>query len=243
MRALTRRLRREESGFTLIELMVSTVIGMVIILAAYGLADASVRSFTKVDNRVDVTQRGRQGLDTISRALRSQACPVGATSTATNTIGAFVTATDTKAAFWVDLGRKSSGTRPADPSIDGFSYANGTISELSYAGNSLTGTETAVPLVTYAIPSNGSSSVLFKYYKFNPNYDPTVTDTTSPKYGYYTQMSTPVADVDLSDIVRVTVAFKTYPRKGSSSDKTSAIFSDEANLRTADYAKGEAPAC
>lgn len=243
MSALARRLRREESGFTLIELLVSTVIGMVIILAAYGLADASVRSFTKVDNRVDVTQRGRLGIDTIGRTIRSQTCPLGSTSTSTNTIGAFVTATDTKAAFWVDLGRASAGTRPADPSIDGFSYANGTISELSYAGNDITGTETATPLVTYATPFNGDTSTLFKYYKFNPNYDGTVTDTTSPKYGFYTQMATPVAAADLSDIVRVTVAFKTYPRKGTAADKTSAVWSDEANLRTADYARAEAPAC
>jgi prepilin-type N-terminal cleavage/methylation domain-containing protein len=241
--ALRERLRREESGFTLIELMVATVIGMVIILAAYGLADASVRSFGKADNRSDVTQRGRLGLDIMGRSLRSQTCPPGVTSTPTNTIGSFVMATDTKAVYWADLGRKASGTRLADPSLDGFSYTNGTISELSYTGNALTGTESAVPIIQSVVPNNGSASVLFQYWKFNPQYDPTVTDTTSPKYPFYVQMPTPVADVDLSDIVRVTLAYKTYPRKSTASDATTAVFSDEANLRTADYAHGGAPAC
>jgi prepilin-type N-terminal cleavage/methylation domain-containing protein len=243
MRALRDRLRRDQSGFTLIELMVATVIGMVIILAAYGLADASVRSFGKADNRADVTQRGRLGLDIMSRSLRSQTCPVGATSTPTNTIGSFVTATDTKAAYWADLGRTGSSTRPADPSIDGFSYSSGTISELSYSGNLLTGTETAVPIIQSVAPNNGSSSVLFQYWKFNPQYDPTVTDTTSPKYPFYVQMSTPVADADLSDIVRVTYAYRTYPRKSNASNSTTAAFSDQVNLRTADYAGREAPSC
>jgi prepilin-type N-terminal cleavage/methylation domain-containing protein len=246
---LTRRLRREESGFTLIELMVATVIGMVIILAAYGLADASVRSFTKTDNRIDVTQRGRLAIDAIGRPLRSQTCPVGASSTATNTIGSFVTATDTKAVFWADLGRNATSVRPADPSLDGFSYSNGTISELSYAGNVSTGAETTTSVVTNVSPFNSDNSsktptsTLFTYWKFNPAYDPTETDTSASDYPYYLPMSTPVADADLSDIVKVTVAFKAYPRKSNVNDKTSAVFSDQVNLRTADYAKAEAPAC
>jgi prepilin-type N-terminal cleavage/methylation domain-containing protein len=243
MSALRERLRRDESGFTLIELMVATLIGMVIILAAYGLADSSVRAFGKADNRTDVTQRGRLGLDIMSRSLRSQTCPTNATSTATNTIGSFVSATDTKAVFWADLGRKATTIRPIDPSIDGFSYANGTISELSYAGNDITATETAQPIITSVVPNNGSATVLFQYWKFNPTYDPTVTDTSSANYQFYSLMTTPVADADLSDIVRVTVNFKTYPRKGTASNKTSAIFSDEMNLRTADLGRQEAPAC
>jgi prepilin-type N-terminal cleavage/methylation domain-containing protein len=235
MSALRDRLRQDESGFTLIELLVATVIGMVIMLAAFGLADSSVRAFGKADNRSDVTQRGRLGLDVIARTLRSQICPVGATSTSTNTIGSFVTATDTKAVFWADLGRASSGTRPADPSLDGFSYANGTISELSYAGNVTTGTETAVPVVTSVVPSNGSSTVLFQYWRFNPSY--------TGSNAFYQQMTQPIADADLSDIVRVTTSFKAYPRKGTASDKVSQIFSDQATLRTADFGRQETPSC
>jgi prepilin-type N-terminal cleavage/methylation domain-containing protein len=239
--------RRDESGFTLIELLVATVIGMVIILAAYGLADSSVRAFGKADNRADVTQRGRLGLDAMSRTLRSQTCPTGASSTSTNIIGSFVSATDLKAVFWADLGRKATTVRPIDPSLDGFSYANGTISELSYAANASTGTETAVPVITSVVPNNGPTAtpetVLFKYYSFNPNYDPTVTDTTSSAYGLYKQLATPVVTSSLDDIVKVQVSFKTYPRKGTAADRTTAIFSDETNLRTADISRRSAPAC
>jgi hypothetical protein len=151
-------------------------------------------------------------------------------------------ATDTKAVYWADLGRKASSTRPADPSLDGFSYANGTISELSYSGNVVTAAETAVPIIPGVVPNNGSASVLFQYWRFNPSYDPNA-DPSTPAGQYYSLMTQPIADADLSDIVRVTYAYKTYPRKSNASDATTAKFSDQVNLRTADYANAEAPAC
>ena len=167
-------------------LLVATVIGMVIMLAAFGLADSSVRAFGKADNRADVDAARALRPRRHRRTLRSQTCPVGATARDTNTIGAFVTATDTKAVFWADLGRASSGTRPADPSLDGFSYANGTISELSYAGNVTTGTETAVRDRPERGPEPGerarreASDYLFKYWRFNPGYTESAARTANP---------------------------------------------------------------
>jgi Tfp pilus assembly protein PilW len=233
----------QQTGFTLIELLVATSIGMVIVLAAFGLADSAVRSYKKADDRTDVTQRGRLGLEIVARALRSQTCPVGSTSSATSFVGAFVAAEDTRAVFWADLGRTRTGVGWPDPSIDGFTYANGTISEIGYAGNNTASTPTLTPIVTDAVPSNGSASVLFQYFMFNPSYDPAVTNTASQAYGLYRQMTTPVATADLSKIVKVRVAFKTYPRGGSPSNGTTAVFSDEAMLRAADIPRRQPVVC
>jgi prepilin-type N-terminal cleavage/methylation domain-containing protein len=68
------RLRREETGFTLVEVLVALVIGMIILLASFTMLDASVVLTGKVTDRVDRTQRSRVAMDRIARELRSQVC-------------------------------------------------------------------------------------------------------------------------------------------------------------------------
>lgn len=69
-----RRLRSEESGFTLLELVVASMVGTVVLLAAFQLLDSSVLLSGKVTDRVDRTQRARQAMETITSELRSQVC-------------------------------------------------------------------------------------------------------------------------------------------------------------------------
>ena len=59
----------------------------------------------------------------------------------------------------------------------------------------------------------------------------------APAFGLYRQLQTPVATAELPNIVRVSVAFKAYPRRGGPNDQTSAAFSDQTTLRTADMAR------
>jgi prepilin-type N-terminal cleavage/methylation domain-containing protein len=72
--ALRTRVRSEQGGFTLIELMVSMTIGMVVLGAAFALLDSGARSSTRTEDRVDVTQRGRIAMNLIQRRVRSQVC-------------------------------------------------------------------------------------------------------------------------------------------------------------------------
>jgi prepilin-type N-terminal cleavage/methylation domain-containing protein len=74
MRACLTQLRRDDSGFTLIELLVAMALGMIVLGGAVTLMDSGARSSTRTADRVDVTQRGRNAMNVIQRALRSQVC-------------------------------------------------------------------------------------------------------------------------------------------------------------------------
>jgi type II secretory pathway pseudopilin PulG len=74
---LLRRARnrlRDERGFTLMELIVATALGMVIVLATVALIDSAQTSSARVTARVDGTQRARAALEQLTQRLRSQVC-------------------------------------------------------------------------------------------------------------------------------------------------------------------------
>ena len=69
---------RDESGWTLIELLMAMTIGVVVLLAAFMLVDASAPLAQKTQDRVDAAQRGRLAMEIIGAELRSQVCMPGA---------------------------------------------------------------------------------------------------------------------------------------------------------------------
>ena len=75
------RLLHDERGFTITELLVAMVIGIVVLLAAFQIVDSSVAYPTKIQNRVDAYQRGRLSMDIVSSQLRSQVCLPSTTAT------------------------------------------------------------------------------------------------------------------------------------------------------------------
>ena len=68
------RLRDEQSGFTVIELVVTSAIGMVVLLALFGLVDTTQSASSTVTQRVDASQRGRTAMEQLSQAIRSVVC-------------------------------------------------------------------------------------------------------------------------------------------------------------------------
>ncbi|MDQ8043537.1 MAG: prepilin-type N-terminal cleavage/methylation domain-containing protein [Solirubrobacteraceae bacterium] len=72
-----RRFHREDDGFTLVELMTAIVIGVVIIAAAFGAASAAARLQNKTSNRIDAINRGRNAMEAMTQAIRSQQCAFG----------------------------------------------------------------------------------------------------------------------------------------------------------------------
>ena len=70
------RLRRED-GHTLPELLTALGMATVILLATFALLDHVMKRTAETQARVEATQRGRQAMDTMSRALRSSVCLSG----------------------------------------------------------------------------------------------------------------------------------------------------------------------
>ena len=69
-----RRLRAEERGFTLIEMLTAMSIGVIVSFAIFSLVEVTMRRSADISNRVDTTQRARTAMDQITRQLRSQVC-------------------------------------------------------------------------------------------------------------------------------------------------------------------------
>lgn len=65
---------RREDGFTLVELLVAMVVGIVIFTGAMAVMSVMFRHSAGVVQRTDAAQRGRLALDQITRELRSQTC-------------------------------------------------------------------------------------------------------------------------------------------------------------------------
>jgi type II secretory pathway component PulJ len=67
------RLRQEE-GFTVMEVLVATLVGFVVLAATMGLLESTVKLHTGVMGKTDGMQRGRLAMDKITQQLRSQVC-------------------------------------------------------------------------------------------------------------------------------------------------------------------------
>jgi prepilin-type N-terminal cleavage/methylation domain-containing protein len=63
-----------EDGFTLVELLVALVIGLVVFMGAMAVMSVMFRHSNDVVQRTDAAQRGRLALDQITRLLRSETC-------------------------------------------------------------------------------------------------------------------------------------------------------------------------
>ena len=235
---LPARIRRrlgQERGFTLIELMVSAVVCVVIVGVAFGLLDATVRTFGSSGDRVDVSQRGRQAMDAITQKLRSQVCG----GTTPDFTPSFTSASKDRVVFWSDVGDKQAdGITPKGKRVRGLELdaTTNTIHELEFPGTGQdpNATPTKRNLVTDVAGNNGSGSAkgLFRFYAYNPAAaNPNITPAP-PLYLELTG-SPNLTTADLQRIVRVTVSFTAFPHKGAATDSVAADFNGDFLSRTA----------
>lgn len=70
----SRRVRRDDAGMTLPEVMVAILSGLVVMFAAYAAMQVATSGQVRVADRVDSVQRGRLGMERITRSLRQQSC-------------------------------------------------------------------------------------------------------------------------------------------------------------------------
>lgn len=90
---MTRRLLREEGGFTLSEMLVTMMIMLTVMFALYSIFDMSIRVFSFGNDKMEAVETARVGLDKMTRELRA-AYPVDRVNGKTNlfwSVGAPVT--------------------------------------------------------------------------------------------------------------------------------------------------------
>lgn len=221
---IARRLR-DQRGATLVELMVAASVGIVVLGAVYALMDISVKTFTKVEDRVDVSQRGRLAMHEITRQLRSQTC--------LGTTPSIVDGRDDEVTFYTDLG----GETPRYERKR-LNYWNNTIEEHTFRG---TGTP---PSVTFPASADVDrqlvanveqtpSRAVFRYYAWSGG------SPNAPT----TQLSTPLSAADRARVVKVAVSFVGRPARNAEDTTLKAGFEGEVFFRNTDPSDSRGPRC
>jgi type II secretory pathway pseudopilin PulG len=213
------RLRSEESGFTLVEVLVAATLGFMILAVTLGLLESSTRVNLGVLAKTDAMQRGRLAMDTITRQLRSQVCSDVSTP-------AIADARDDQVTFYADFG---TGTTPPDRRLLTFGGPNATVQEFVYPGSGPAGgpyTYAATPIRNHMVVENvapvGTTPYL-RYYAFTMTANPTPT----------LRLATPLSAADRALVARIEIAYVTRPT--GARDNTQAItFRDQVHIRHAD---------
>jgi prepilin-type N-terminal cleavage/methylation domain-containing protein len=219
---LRRRVRSEE-GFTLIEMLVASVIGVIVLFSMLTLLDASQKASGRVVARVDGTQRGRVAMEQVTQRLRSQICLGAAVPLI---IGDASSPTDANSVtFYSDLGN-GSDFLPEKRRI----YVSGTdLRERIIAGTGLppnttfTNTPRDRILMQQIKPvvQGAGNLPYFRYYKFDAATPPQPTVELKP----------PLVAADANQIVQVVVAFRASSGK---EDRVDTNFVNGVYSRAAD---------
>jgi Tfp pilus assembly protein PilW len=221
-RARAVRALRREDGFTLAELLVACVVGMIVMLAAFALMDMSNGLSRSVAGRVDTTQRARDAMEQVTRELRSQVCLKPGTAAITN-------GQDNSVTFYTYEGDP---TRSYIPERHTITWNAGARTLVDYVS---VGTG-APPDTTYPASPSSTNTLL-------NNVDPV---PGKPIFSYYTWTSsgqvnptvalpTPLSAADAQRLVRISVQFKVTPNgNGAQSPRQTTSMQNDVFARTAD---------
>jgi type II secretory pathway component PulJ len=226
-------LAREEHGASLMELLVATVSGVVVMLALFAILDVSLSQTSRVTGRVEADQAGRVAMEKIMNELHSSCvagyiAPIEEKSDATHLI--FVSESGSQATFSSVHQHVIALTEPTPEKLvlTDESFPS-TGSELNYSELHFSAKPTSITtLLANAGQSEEKSAPVpvFQYYRYY---------TTEDKGGTLGQLDPIPLKVPLGEeaslVAQVAVRFTSKPREGKVSAGNSADLSDSAVLR------------
>jgi Tfp pilus assembly protein PilV len=198
---------RDEHGFTLVEMLVAMVTGMVVILATFSILDISISQSSRITERVDADQRGRLGMEKILLELHSSCTFAGANPVepeSTDKVIKFVSQTGSEAMFSKMVKHVITFNEGAGTLTDASYVSNNvlkageTTSEWTYP-NTPTSTQTLLTGVTQSKEEGEKLVPVFKYFKYVEG-----NLSTNP-------LTTPLGLIDAENTAEVTVSFTTAP--------------------------------
>jgi prepilin-type N-terminal cleavage/methylation domain-containing protein len=207
---------KSENGFTLVELMVTMVVGSIVLVMGLALITTSERASGRVRDRVDSTQRARVSMEQVTQRLRAMTC-VPPTDGTANPIRPVVTATPDQITFYADLDNDTSydamqwrltAVRDASGALTG-------IREERWAGVASPVPAGAAPTrrrllahgISAATSAAGQPLPLFRYYAY-----PSLEAADPVEIG----AGSGVVAADLPRVVRVDVAYRAQPTSSGS---------------------------
>jgi prepilin-type N-terminal cleavage/methylation domain-containing protein len=237
VRSLLDRLRREQSGMTLVELVVGMAIGLVVTFASLAVLQRAEVASNEIVDRQDAMQRGRLAMEQITRQLRSQVCLGESAEPITYGDGTSIT-------FYGDLsdGSQNVAKRTLTYTAPSGSVP-GKISEYTYAGSgsypnlTFPGTATTSRVLLSGAKQatvDSTAQPIFRYYAFQPG---------SPT-GDLLLLSTPLSAADASRTVMVRIGFVSLPERPKPRDFDSTTLQNDVYVRLADPTRPvEGPRC
>jgi prepilin-type N-terminal cleavage/methylation domain-containing protein len=158
---MTRLDLRSENGFTLIELMVALVLGIIVSAATLAIVITSVHLSSNYTDRVDATQQGTIAMEKITQALNS--------SCVASSVAPILSASDANDVWFYSLLGDSPTIQPNEVEI---SYTGGSIVMNTYAyvsgtaPTSWTFSTTPTKLVLVQNATQVGSTPIFQYYGY-----------------------------------------------------------------------------
>jgi prepilin-type N-terminal cleavage/methylation domain-containing protein len=233
VRRLLRRLRDDQAGFTLVELLVATSIGVAVLMTAAFLSDSFEHVQIRVSDRSESVARGRGALEQIVQQLRSQVC-LG------TGYPAIVAGDAGSVTFYADL-----SNRTFVPEQRSLTFSAGEIVERVYPGTATgsdppysfprTPSRTRVVLdhVELAVDRAGATLPFLQFYSFDGG------TPVRPS----NLLAVPLSGSDAARVVRISVNFGALPSRGGSGT-LSEPFAADVYVRTADPGDPEhSPLC
>jgi prepilin-type N-terminal cleavage/methylation domain-containing protein len=206
---------RREDGFTLPEVLVAATIGVVVLLASFGLIDTAAPLALKVQDTVDATQRGRLALDQMTSELRSQVCIAANTAP-------IISADADEVIFYANTGDEN-----AFPEKRRLAFTGTSIVEETWKGTNAAGTtfaaSTSRTLVVNAQRMTSPATSVFRYYGFT---------STAPVSPTLALTAVPLSAADRNKVVKVSVSFVVRPDRAKAASKRELSFQGSSFTRT-----------
>jgi prepilin-type N-terminal cleavage/methylation domain-containing protein len=208
---------RSEAGFTLPELLTTMWIAGVIMLAAFAMVDFVMKRTAEAEQRVEATQRGRTGMDMITRQLRSQVC--------LNATPPIAEGTADSIQFFTDLGNSTASSLPERHTLT-FNAAAGSITETVEKPNATNPVTWKAPTtrillsgITRDTDAGGNPIPIFQYRGFD--------NTKNPVQVSDSNLAVPLkATGNAGKVAMVKITFRSVARRTPRSEVSFAIADD-----------------
>lgn len=245
MRCLFQRLRHDEAGFSLPELLTAMVIGGVVLAALMTLMTTGFLKSAQVTDRAEAAQIGRSAMDRTVTLLDSTVCldpsSAGIIPPLIGAAGSEAGSDSNYLAFYADLNGVSGSPDKYTITYDATAKS---LTERRYQGiGSLpnltfpaSATETRV-LATNVVPARDPNTTaqlpIFRYYDYEA--DGTI-NTGTP-------LAVPITAVIAPTVVRVLIDFQSISSRTKTEDKRSTMIEGQSAIGTPDPATPNAGSC
>jgi prepilin-type N-terminal cleavage/methylation domain-containing protein len=225
---------RSESGYTLIELMIATVLGLIVATATLAIVISSVHLTASTSDRVDATQEGRIAMQKITQALESSCVSPALPPILPNTVDPANTVSSVSDANDVWFYSSLSDGATINPNLVGVSLSGGSLVMKTYAYSPTSGSApnwafsttptnfTLLPYATNATTSAGATLPVFAYYGYDSNDN--LDTNLDPSGGLLTAATA-------ATVAEVVINYQAMPSDGDTAAHLGSSFSDSVVLR------------